>query len=91
MQKCLFNWSNYSLTVGGKLILIKHVLQSMPIHLLTSIGLPKGVINRLERLFVSFFWNNSDNSKHFHWIIGSAICTPTSEGGHGLRYLADIS
>lgn len=49
-----------------KFVLIKHVLQSLLVHLIASLGLLKGVIYRLEKLFASLFWNSSENSNHFH-------------------------
>lgn len=78
VQKRLFKWTSRFFLVGHKFVLIKHVLRSMPIHLIGSIGLLKGVTNRLKKPFSSFFWNNSDNSNTSS-VSWSAICTPTSK------------
>lgn len=63
------------LSFMGKLMVIKHVLQSLPIHLNASSGLPKGGIHCLEKLFASFFWNNSNNSRHlFGFLFDTYSC-----------------
>lgn len=48
-------------------MLIAHVLESMHIHLLSAVNLPKYVINELHRMFARFFWRNSGNRRARHW------------------------
>lgn len=37
-------------------MLISHVLQSMPIHILSVCDVPAGVTAQIHRLFTKFFW-----------------------------------
>ncbi|KAG5605762.1 hypothetical protein H5410_027254 [Solanum commersonii] len=62
----LTGWKNKLLTYGGRYILITHVLQSMPLYLLSSINLTKGVINLLHRIFAKFFWSGNRGERRKH-------------------------
>ncbi|KAK6780605.1 hypothetical protein RDI58_022789 [Solanum bulbocastanum] len=63
----LFSWPGKLLSVGGRITLIKHVLQSMPIHLLSACDPPSGVIANLHRIFAKFFRSNSVEKSSKHW------------------------
>ena len=41
---------------GGRVLLIKHVLSAIPIHLLTAACPPKGVLALAERAMENFLW-----------------------------------
>lgn len=47
-------WNNKLLSFGWRQILIKHVLQSMPLYLLTIMNPPKRVIEKIHQLFAKF-------------------------------------
>lgn len=53
--KILNGWQGKMLTYGEKIVLVKNMLQSMPIYTLTAINPPKTSINLLERHFARFF------------------------------------
>jgi len=57
ITKRLMGRQNKLLTYGGRYILITHVLQSMPIYLLSAINPTKGVIDLMHRIFAKFFWS----------------------------------
>ncbi|XP_027122245.1 uncharacterized protein [Coffea arabica] len=86
----IFHWSGKLLSMGGKLILIKHVLNSMPLYLLQVLKPPKAVFVALGRLFNSFLWDKSKDDKRTHWASWEKLCFPTEEGGLGVRLLEDM-
>nr|XP_009624162.1 uncharacterized protein LOC104115277 [Nicotiana tomentosiformis] len=47
----LHSWKGKLLSIGGRAVLISHVLQSIPIHLLSAVSPPNFVINKLHKLF----------------------------------------
>lgn len=55
----LQSWKGKLLSIRGRAILISHVLQSMPIHLLSAVSPPNFVINKLHKLFAQLFWSSS--------------------------------
>ncbi|XP_058089117.1 uncharacterized protein LOC131236042 [Magnolia sinica] len=70
---------------AAKMVLIKHVLASMSMHILSSVNIPIRAIHHVEKSMASFFWGSSEGSNHHHWVSWKEICYPTSEGGLGLR------
>lgn len=48
-------WHTKMLSYGGKVVLIKHVLQSMPIHLLSVVVPPNTIIKQVQGLLAEFF------------------------------------
>nr|XP_027103110.1 uncharacterized protein LOC113724399 [Coffea arabica] len=63
VQARLLSWQNRWLSMGPRLILIRHVLTSIPVHLLAVLEPTRGAIWEIERMFVLFFWGDN----HFHW------------------------
>ncbi|XP_060182863.1 uncharacterized protein LOC132612790 [Lycium barbarum] len=59
IQNRLSSWTGKLLSIGGRTTLIKHVLQSMPIHLLSACDPPSAILAQIHRLFAKFFWSNS--------------------------------
>nr|XP_009626603.1 uncharacterized protein LOC104117277 [Nicotiana tomentosiformis] len=53
-------WQGKLLSVGGRATLIKHVLQSQPIYLLSALEPPKTVLKQLETYMARFFWGSDE-------------------------------
>ncbi|XP_070015948.1 uncharacterized protein [Nicotiana sylvestris] len=87
----LQSWQGKLLSVGGSAVLISHVLQSMPMHLLSVVNPPNYVINRLHKLFAQFFWSSSVGGTSRHWASWNTLCMPVEEGGIGFRSLHDVA
>ncbi|KAK4713786.1 hypothetical protein R3W88_019693 [Solanum pinnatisectum] len=65
--KRLSCWQNMLLSFGGRYVLIAHVLQSMPIYVLSAMNPPEGVIKQLHRIFVKFYWANTAGIDRNTW------------------------
>nr|XP_027109303.1 uncharacterized protein LOC113729178 [Coffea arabica] len=76
----ILSWKNQILSVGGRVVLIKSVLSSMPIHLLAAASPPKGILMALEKLFTNFLWGSSDSEDKFHWMRWEDLSRPREEG-----------
>uniref|UniRef100_A0A1U7X1L2 Uncharacterized protein LOC104234194 n=1 Tax=Nicotiana sylvestris TaxID=4096 RepID=A0A1U7X1L2_NICSY len=87
----LQSWQGKLLSVGGRAVLISHVLQSMPMHLLSAVNPPKYVINRLHKLFAQFSWSSTVGGTSRHWASWNTLCMPVEEGGIGFRSLHDVA
>ncbi|XP_060178276.1 uncharacterized protein LOC132608235 [Lycium barbarum] len=84
-------WKGKLLSFGGKATLIKSVLQSIPIHLLSVVVPLKCVIHELHKIFAKYFWSNKEDAKSRHWSAWRNICIPTQEGVLGFKSLFDVS
>ena len=83
-------WKEKLLSYGSKLVLIRSVLSSMPIHNFAASNPPKGILGMLENIFTDFLWGASDFGPRFHRIKWDQLCKPYGEGGVGLRSLQHV-
>ncbi|XP_019240872.1 PREDICTED: uncharacterized protein LOC109220861 [Nicotiana attenuata] len=83
-------WHGKILSHGGRATLIKHVLQSLPIHLLSAVSPPKTVLKQIEKLAANFFWGMDHNRYKYHWASWQKLAKPQEEGGIGLRNIEDV-
>ncbi|GKD85569.1 RNA-directed DNA polymerase, eukaryota, partial [Tanacetum coccineum] len=60
----LSKWKLKSLSIGGRLTLIKSVLSSLPLYYMSSFKVPKGVLSKMESIRRNFF-NALDNSSSY--------------------------
>ncbi|XP_060203027.1 uncharacterized protein LOC132631469 [Lycium barbarum] len=61
------SWQGKMLSTGGKIVLIKHVLSAMPIHLLSICQPPKNILQQIEGVFANFFWGTHEGPKKSLW------------------------
>ena len=90
VQNKLAGWISRVLSPGGRLILIKHVLTSIPIHVLSVFDVPKVVLHRLDRIMSNFLWGGAELIKKRHWLSWDIVTSPFEEGGLGVRKLEDV-
>lgn len=81
VEKKLAGWKGKLLAPCGRLILIKHVLQCVPLHILAEP--PKTIISRIESIIANFFWGTSEEGSKYHWVKWMS-CFPMNEGGLGI-------
>ncbi|XP_015057525.1 uncharacterized protein LOC107003747 [Solanum pennellii] len=86
----IIGWQTKQISFGGKAVLSKHVLQALPIHLLTAVTPPNTIINQIPMLIADFFWGWQNNSKKYHWSSWKNLSYPYEEGGIGMRNLHDV-
>jgi putative flippase GtrA len=46
------------LSFGGRLVLLKSVLTSLPVYALSFFKAPSGIISTIESLLIQFFWGD---------------------------------
>ncbi|KAK1299747.1 putative ribonuclease H protein [Acorus calamus] len=89
-RKRLAGWKSKSLSQAGKLILVRHVLSSIPIYTSLSFPIPNPIIASLEKLMRAFLFSTSDShvSLPIPW---DKVCSPKDEGGLGIRRIKDVN
>ena len=63
-------WQTKQLSYGGKAILTKHVLQALPIHLLSAVTPPKTILKQIQMLMADFFWGGIVTGRNIIWLLG---------------------
>ena len=72
------------LSQAGKGIMIKVVVQSIPVYLMSVFKLSVGLCKDIEAMIQKFLSGNGD-SKKIHWIKWSSLCSSKSIGGMGFQ------
>ncbi|KAK9064964.1 hypothetical protein SSX86_016347 [Deinandra increscens subsp. villosa] len=91
LNKRLTSWKAKNLSMGGRVILIKSVLENLPIYYLSLYKAPKAVIESMEKIMRRFLWTGCNEDKKINWIAWDVITTPKKEGGLGLSKLEDVN
>ncbi|KAH0720010.1 hypothetical protein KY284_005040 [Solanum tuberosum] len=84
-------WHTRLISMGGRAILIKHVLIALPVHLLIVANPPKGTLDLIEKFVARFFWSGQENAEKYHWASRKSLCYPYIEGGASFRSITDSS
>ncbi|VFQ96158.1 unnamed protein product [Cuscuta campestris] len=88
-EKRIHSWYSKTLNQMGRLILIKHVLSSIPLHILVVHTLPKSIIHTLTKYMANFLWGQKEGAQKYHWIRWNKLTKPEKEGGLGIKSLED--
>ncbi|GJU50245.1 putative RNA-directed DNA polymerase [Tanacetum coccineum] len=69
----LSSWKAKSLSIGGRLTLVKSVLGSIPIFYLSLFKSPVKIIDMLESLRCRFFWGFKEGQSGMYWVKWNSI------------------
>ncbi|CAA6671236.1 unnamed protein product [Spirodela intermedia] len=91
LRKKLAGWKLQLLSPGGRIQLIRHVLMSMPLHLLAVHEVPDTVLQTIRRICTSFLWDGQlEGPRRQRRVSWEKACQPTDEGGLGIRRPQDV-
>ncbi|GJU36662.1 RNA-directed DNA polymerase, eukaryota, reverse transcriptase zinc-binding domain protein [Tanacetum coccineum] len=76
-----------TLSIGGRLTLLKSVLGSMPIYYMSIFKVPKSVLKRLESIRGRFFNGHASNCKKTSWVRWQNVLASKEKGGLGVSSL----
>ncbi|KAM0008293.1 putative RNA-directed DNA polymerase [Helianthus debilis subsp. tardiflorus] len=86
----LAKWKSHILSIGGRVVIIKSVLESLPTYFFSLYKVPKKVVSDLESLIKSFLWGGSVEEK-MHWVNWDRVARHKKEGGLGLCKLKEVN
>ncbi|VFQ83814.1 unnamed protein product [Cuscuta campestris] len=89
-DRYLNSWFSTTLNPTGRLVLIKHVLSSIPLHITAVHTIPQSIIQILHRKMANFLWGFKNGKPKYHWSKWNNLCVPTNEGGLNLKSLEDL-
>ena len=82
----------YSLSRGGRLLLVNSVLTSLPLYFMSFFYLPQWVVDHIDRLRRAFFWIGESNVTGGQCLVNwEVLCSPRGSGGLGIRRLRDFN
>lgn len=85
IKQRLNRWTYRSLNIASRVVLIKAVLQAMPLYLFSILAAPKWFLKRLRDLQRGFLWGKTSSNHKWALIKWNTICTSKEKGGIGLR------
>ena len=85
IEKKLFGWKRLYLFKGGRFMLLKSTLSSLPTYFLSLFTIPKAVATRLESIQRNFLWGSSEGSFKYPLVAWEKVCLPVEIGGLGIR------
>ncbi|XP_073019495.1 uncharacterized mitochondrial protein AtMg00310-like [Primulina eburnea] len=85
--KKMQGWGNKIFSVGGKEVLIKSVLQSIPTYAMACFKIPDAICADIERACANFWWGLDKGRKRMHWTTWKELCRPKRMGGMGFKDL----
>ncbi|GAU32980.1 hypothetical protein TSUD_358470 [Trifolium subterraneum] len=82
------SWRGRALSKAGKEVMIKSVLQAIPLYVMSLFILPSSLIDDIEKMLNAFWWGGgSHNNKEIHWLAWDRLTCPKAKGGLGFRKL----
>ncbi|KAL3682464.1 hypothetical protein R1sor_000486 [Riccia sorocarpa] len=63
LPKKLGNWKFKLLTFSGRLLALKHIIRSTPVHLIACLNLQRQTLNAMEIVSRIFLWGSNQESK----------------------------
>lgn len=72
----LNSWKSKTLSQAGRIILIKSVLQAIPVYFMATTLIPAKVINKLTFLIRKFFWGKTDKQRYLALLAWDKITAP---------------
>lgn len=79
-----------NLSMAGKEVLIKALLQAIPTYVMSCFFLSASIIQELEQIIRRYWWGSPD-SKGISWIVWRNLCCPKRAGGLGFRDLESFN
>nr|GFB90486.1 RNA-directed DNA polymerase, eukaryota, reverse transcriptase zinc-binding domain protein [Tanacetum cinerariifolium] len=90
LKKKLSKWKLKTLSVGGRLTLLKAVLGSTPIYNMSLFKVPKQVLNSMERMRMDFFNGVQESERKIAWVKWSKVLASKKFGGLGVSSFLTI-
>ncbi|GKC31773.1 RNA-directed DNA polymerase, eukaryota [Tanacetum coccineum] len=84
MRKRLSKWKINTLSIGGRLTLLKSVLGSTPIYDMTIFKVPKSILNTMESIQRRFFNGVKEGDRKISWTKWHTVLAAKKHGGLGV-------
>lgn len=76
-----------ALSSMDRIILIRSVLTSFSVYMLSNIVIPKSVILKVEQIICTFLWGSAYTGLGVHFLGWHVVCQPIRDGGFGIHSL----
>ncbi|KAJ0845937.1 putative RNA-directed DNA polymerase [Helianthus annuus] len=84
-------WKAKTLSYGGRITLIKSVLNALPTYFLSLFKAPVKVLEALDKIRRIFFWGGSEEKAKMNWVAWDKTIAPVEYGGLGFGSIRDAN
>ncbi|KAM0061725.1 putative RNA-directed DNA polymerase [Helianthus debilis subsp. tardiflorus] len=91
IKRRLASWKANTLSMGGRLTLIKSVLASLPVYYLSLYKAPVKITDQIEKLMRKFLWAGSGEDKKMSWVAWDTVSKSKKNGGLGITKVRDVN
>jgi hypothetical protein len=84
-SKRLSSWTYHALNLPSRLILLKSVLQALPVYTFSALTAPNFILSAIKTLQRNFLWKGLKTGKKLALISWEKLCRPKAQGGLGIR------
>lgn len=85
LESRLNQCTHRALNLVSRVVLIKVVLQAMPLYLFSILAAPKCVLKRLRNIQIGFLWGSNATNRKWALVKWSTVSKLKEKGGIGLR------
>uniref|UniRef100_A0A803PCT3 RNase H type-1 domain-containing protein n=1 Tax=Cannabis sativa TaxID=3483 RepID=A0A803PCT3_CANSA len=78
-------WDAKLFSIGGREVLLKAVVHSIPTYAMSCFSLPKKFCNQLESMMANFWWGFNTNNSKIYWKKWKFMCSSKADCGMGFR------
>ncbi|KAL9659562.1 hypothetical protein QQ045_024369 [Rhodiola kirilowii] len=78
-------WSAKQLSIGGRDVLMKSVLESLPLYSMNCFMTPDYVLKKLQTVMHKFWWGGFNSDHPIHWVNQYILLQEKLLGGMGFR------
>jgi hypothetical protein len=87
IKELVGSWSGREASCAGREILLKSKAQAVPTYPMSCFMLPISTCNRMRSTIANYWWGNSTDNRHMHWLKWDSLTRPKAKGGMGFRDL----
>lgn len=92
VKRKALSWDGKIINKGGKEVLVKAVLQELPVYTKNVFLLPMEIIKDFERSISRFWWNTSNTDRNsIHWMSWDRLSRHKACGGMSFRDFRDFN
>jgi hypothetical protein len=78
-------WKGQGLSKDGREVLVKSVLQAVPMYAMGCFQLTKGQCKQLTSISAGFLWGATDGKRKVNWLSWKKMCETKPRGGMGFH------
>jgi len=86
LRNKMASWTFRSLNIAGRLVLLKSILQAIPIYPLSIMAAPQGACTKIKEIYGKFIWGGPNQQRKWALVSWKSLTKRKEEGGLGLRY-----